>query len=157
MLGIEEKWRLLNWLLFGVSAGTLLMQRGSVWVQLAVITGQFSMHFLLWTAVRVRDARARDTPVIPAWGHGLVLDRESARGTPTQAAVVDAILAEEARRKQAGDVRPIPFRPDHGHQMLDDLRKKTNPGYSAIGRLKGMAEVRGVELALKMTKYPELL
>ncbi len=57
MLGIEEKWRLLNWLLFGVSAGTLLMQRGNVWVQLAVITGQFSMHSLLWTAVRVRDAR----------------------------------------------------------------------------------------------------
>lgn len=72
-------------------------------------------------------------------------------------AVVDAILSEEQRRKHAGDVRPIPFRPDHGHQMLDDLRKKTNPGYSAIGRLKGMAEVRGVELALKMLKYPELL
>jgi mannonate dehydratase len=42
-------------------------------------------------------------------------------------AVVDAILAEEQRRKHAGDLRPIPFRPDHGHQMLDDLRKKTNP------------------------------
>ena len=78
-------------------------------------------------------------------------------GDVNMVAVVDAILAEEARRKQAGDVRPIPFHPDHGHQMLDDLRKKTNPGYSAIGRLKGMAEVRGVELALKMTKYPELL
>ncbi len=78
-------------------------------------------------------------------------------GDVNMVAVVDAILREEQRRKQAGDLRPIPFRPDHGHQMLDDLRKKTNPGYSAIGRLKGMAEVRGVELALKMTKYPELL
>lgn len=71
------------------------------------------------------------------------------QGDVDMVAVIEAILTEELRRQRAGDRRPIPMRPDHGHQMLDDLKKKTNPGYSAIGRLKGLAELRGVELALK--------
>ncbi len=70
--------------------------------------------------------------------------------------VVKALLQLAATRAQNGALR-LPFRPDHGHQILDDLHKVTNPGYSAIGRLKGLAEVRGLELAIKRIYYPELL
>ena len=69
--------------------------------------------------------------------------------------VVKALLTEEYKRKANGQHRLIPMRPDHGHQMLDDLHKKTNPGYSAIGRLKGLAEFRGLELALKKVYFQD--
>jgi mannonate dehydratase len=76
---------------------------------------------------------------------GSFFEADHLDGDVDMVAVIRALLTEDDRRP---DESKIPFRPDHGHKMLDDLRKRTNPGYSAIGRLKGLAELRGVMRAL---------
>jgi mannonate dehydratase len=72
------------------------------------------------------------------------------RGDVDMFAVILAILKEQKRREAVyrTDVQ-IPMRADHGHTILDDLDKKTNPGYSAIGLLRGMAELRGLEMGIE--------
>lgn len=84
----------------------------------------------------------------PGWPCSFFEDRHLEGGTD-MVALIAAVLAEEARRRAEG--RPdasIPFRPDHGQDILDDLKRTGQPGYPIIGRLKGLAELRGIVAAL---------
>lgn len=90
----------------------------------------------------------RETPEI----RGSFYEAEHLGGHTDMVALVGAVLAEEARRNQVGrkDIS-IPFRPDHGQDILDDLGRGSQPGYPTIGRLKGLAEMRGIIAALTHT------
>jgi mannonate dehydratase len=83
-------------------------------------------------------------------------EAEHLRGSSNMVGVICAILREEAcRRKGNRADHEIPMRPDHGHLLADDVSRKVNPGYSLVGRLKGLAELRGVIDGLKFA-IPEL-
>jgi mannonate dehydratase len=80
---------------------------------------------------------------------GSFMEADHLGGDVDMVAVVTALLLEQARRQTAGDTNwRIPFRPDHGHELLDDTRRKTHPGYPLIGRMRGLAELRGVMTAV---------
>ena len=97
------------------------------------------VHFL-----HLRNVR-RDGDTVPA----SFFEDGHLEGQTDMVALIDAILREEARRRAAGrEDAQIPMRPDHGQDILDDIGRGGQPGYPAIGRLKGLAELRGVATAL---------
>jgi len=97
------------------------------------------IHFLHLRNVRREDA---GTPCS-------FFEDEHLEGDTDMVAVIAAVLDEEKRRKAEGRAdHQIPMRPDHGQEILDDLTRGAQPGYPAIGRLKGLAELRGIERAL---------
>lgn len=93
-------------------------------------------------ATRIHFTHLRNTTHEP---DGSFYEAEHLDGDTDMVRVVAAIMSEESRRSNEGRLdSEIPMRPDHGHLIVDDIGKKVNPGYSCIGRLKGLAELRGV-------------
>jgi mannonate dehydratase len=84
-------------------------------------------------------------------GHGAFHESDHLNGSVDMPAVVSELLWLNSTRNEAAS---LPFRPDHGHRMLDDLRKPANPnpGYDCLGRMRGLAELRGLEFGLAYAK-----
>ena len=97
-------------------------------------------------AERVHFAHLRN---VTMQAGGAFFEDDHLEGGVDMVALVKRLMDEEARRYAEGRAdHVIPMRPDHGHLLLDDIDKQTNPGYSAIGRLKGLAELRGIARAV---------
>jgi len=97
-------------------------------------------------AHRIQFAHLRNVTKEP---DGSFMEADHLGGDTDMVAVIETLMAEQRRRRNAGEENwRLPFRPDHGHELLDDHGKNSFPGYSAIGRLKGLAEIRGVMRAV---------
>src|SRR6185312_2096878 len=85
---------------------------------------------------------------------GSFYEAEHLDGDTDMVALIAAVIAEERKRRAAGRVdHQIPMRPDHGQDIVDDLTRRPQPGYPTIGRLKGLAELRGVTRALEHGRF----
>ena len=88
---------------------------------------------------------------------GSFYEAEHLNGDNDMAAIMENVIEEQKRRLSEGrDDIAIPMRPDHGHKILDDFNRNTYPGYSIIGRMKGLAELRGLEYGLRRAKGLDL-
>jgi len=113
---------------------------------LPAIMTQFAdkVHF-----IHLRNVK-RDSDALAGSFH----EAEHLGGDTDMVALIAAILREETRRKAVGRADwEIPFRPDHGQDILDDLNRRSQPGYPTIGRLKGLAELRGIMTALGHAEF----
>ena len=134
----------LQWLLDAAPsiANGLTFCTGSLGVRadndLVAMAGHFAPRIYF---AHLRSTVREDTPLSFHEGSHVL-------GDVDMVGVIAALVAEERRREPEGGPR-IPLRPDHGHQLLDDQRRESNPGYSLIGRLKGLAEIRGAETAVR--------
>ena len=85
---------------------------------------------------------------------GSFYEADHLNGSSNMYAIMKSVINEQKKRSENGrGDAAIPMRPDHGHKLLDDFNYNTFPGYSAIGRLKGLAELRGLEMGIKNTLY----